>query len=202
MAETKKIGRMKLTKIEGSENWSVEIFPDEGDRELNAAALHRYYWIGWEKALKRYLADPRDPYNAEWFLCMHPANQRLAWGHPEGWFHENLWWHYAKVDPITKRIESKKNPNWKKNKKGKNPPDKKRNTLTQVWVEWGPYMEHPAPNDNYFPENGTSSHDPRCDTGGATFDEAIVNLAHNIWMLYKDKADVPNDAKLSKKDRW
>ena len=35
------------------------------------------------------------------------------------------------------------------------------------------------------------SHDPRIDTGGATFEEAIVNLAHNVWKLYGGNATVP-----------
>jgi hypothetical protein len=174
--------------------------PETGDRELLSADLHWYYWKGWRKALKAYLADPKDPYNAIWFLEMHPANQRHLWGHPEQWFHENLSWMVVKVDPKTERIETRKNKNWKTNKKGKNPVDKARNTATRFWVEWGPYMEAGTMTD--IPDQGTNSHDPRVDTGGKTFEKAMVALAHNIWMLYRDKSDVPNDAKLRKKDRW
>ena len=166
--------------------------PQEGDGELLHAACTRYYWRDWEKALKAYLADPHDFYAAEWFMQYHPANQRHKWGTPESWWHENLWWHVTKVDPKTKKIATRKNPGWRKNGKGKHPVDTKRNTETNVWVEWGPY--HEAEN--------IGSHDPRTDTGGVTFEEAIVNLAHNVWKLYGANADVPHEATLDKKDRW
>lgn len=172
----------------------------EGDNELLYASIHRTYWREWAKTLRAYLADPKDFYNAEWFLEQHPANQRLAWGSPDGWFSENLWWHVTKVDPVTKRIESKKNPNWKKNGKGKHPPDKNRNTETNVWVEWGPYIEHS--DDPNVGSIGIASHEARVDTGGATFEEAIINLAHNVWKLYGANAKVSHKAKLSKEDRW
>lgn len=51
-------------------------------------------------------------------------------------------------------------------------------------------------------EQGMPSHDPRVDTGAPTFERAIINLAHNIWMLYRDQPHVPNGAKLKKKHRW
>jgi len=162
------------------------------------ASIHQMYWRDWRKALKKYLKNTKDFHNAIRFLELHPANQRLKWGPPDEWFHENLWWAVVKVDPKTKRIETKKNKNWRKNKKGKFPNDKKRNTETNVWVEWGPYNEH----DTTFGSDGVSSHDMRVDTGGKTFEEAIVNLAHNIWLLYGDNKDAPDDAKLAKKDRW
>lgn len=171
--------------------------PQEGDRELLNADLRKYYWREWNSALKAYLADPRDPYKAEYFLMMHPANQRQLQGHSFHWFHENLWWCFVKVDPKTKHIETRKNPDWKKNKKGKHPVDKSRNTETNVWMEWGPHCD----DDENFP-NGIGSHDHRVDTGGRTFEDALVNLAHNIWKLYGDLTSVPHDAKLAKADRW
>ena len=175
--------------------------PESGASERLHADLHGYYWKEWKQALKAYLADPKYPYNAICFLELHPANQRLVWGSPNGWFHENVNWSFVKVDPHTKRIESKKNPNWKKNGKGKHPADKKRNTETNVWVEWGPHMEHKE-NPQHTGPDGIPSHDPRVDTGGRTFEEAMVNLAHNVWILYRGNSDIPDDAKINKKDRW
>ena len=184
------------------ESWLDRINnPREGDHEILSADLHGYYWRDWRKALRAYLADPRDPYKAISFMELHPANQRLKWGSPENWFYFNVDWCFVKVDPETRRIETKKNPNWKKNKKGKHPHDPKRNTQTNVWVEWGPHFEHEWDTENTGPD-GIGSHDPRVDTGGGTFEEAMVNLAHNIWKLYGDKARVSDDAKLSAKDRW
>lgn len=188
-----------------TKSWKPDWLDKDGGHELLAADIHRYYWNDWKKALTQYLANPKDPAAAVWFLEMHPANQRYIGGTPFSWFHENLWWAFVKVDPKTKRIETYKNKNWKKNKKGKRPFDTKRNTETNVWVEWGPYVENHGtdPNESpYTPTQGIGSHDYRVDTGAKTFERAMVNLAHNIWKLYGDKTETPDDAKLSKKDRW
>lgn len=165
---------------------------DEGDQELLAADIRRYYWKDWRRALKRYLADPRDPIRAVEFLELHPANQRQVLGMPFGCFRENLYWLYTRVDPETKRIETRHT------RRGRSVPDSTRNTETNVWVEWGPWVE-PADQDS---GDGTTSHDPRTDTGGRTFEEALVNLAHNIWVLYRANASVSNGARLRKTDRW
>jgi hypothetical protein len=123
---------------------------------------------------------------------MHPANQRHIYGSPDGSFHENLWWACVKVDPVSKHIEE----------------DKKRNTLTQFWVEWGPHMEESEFTDrerelDVVPKGGCSSHDYRVDTGADTFEGALVNLAHNIWKLYGEKPRCEHDgSRLKKKDRW
>lgn len=160
------------------------------------ADLERYWARDWARAVAAYEADPRDFYGAYHFLALHPANQRRIFGGrstpPEGSFDANHHVMVVKVDPRTERIETKRNPNWKKNGKGKWPVDKKRNTATRVWIEWGPWCE----------EENIPSHDPRVDTGGKTYEKAIVNLAHNIYVLYGGAASVPDTAKLDKKNRW
>lgn len=159
--------------------------PQEGDRELLHIALTRDYWKGWQKALEAYLKDPRDFHSAEWFLGYHPANQRHGWDTPESWWHQNLDWYVTKVDPHTNRIED----------------DKKRNVKTAVWVEWGPWHEH-GEDPEHTPVDGIGSHDYRVDTGGDTFEQAIVNLAHNVWKLYGAEAEPKDGAKLRGEDRW
>lgn len=162
--------------------------PSTGKLAQLNADLSAIYWKAWKKALKRYLKNPRDPFRAAQFLEHHPANQRLKWGCPEGWFYQNIDWCYVQVDPRTKRVKK----------------DPRRNTETNVWIEWGPWHEAPTsgPEVTHYPQNGIASHDPRVNTAGKTMEEAMVNLAHNIWELYRDKSDVPNDARLTKKQRW
>ena len=135
----------------------------------------------WAKTLRAYLEDPKDFYNAYWFLAEHPANNQSDYGD----FEMNYDIHVAKVDPVTRTVED----------------NKERNTKVEVWIEWGPWYEPPIKD---MPEmiNGCRSHDYRVDTGGATFEEAIINLAHNVWFLYRDQKAISNKAKLKKKDRW
>lgn len=147
-----------------------------GELELLDADLHRNYWKDWGRVLKAYLANPTDFYRAERFMECHPANQRFKWGCPESWWHQNLWWCAVVVNPATGRIEK----------------DKHLNTRVEVWVKWGPYME----------SIDMGSHDPRVDTGATTFEQAIINLAHNVWTLYRDLPTVDDSEKLKKKDRW
>jgi len=142
----------------------------------------------WKKALKQYLEDPKDFYRAWRFCTEHPANQRILnkkW--IESWWKQNHSLMIMKVNSETKRVE-----------------DNKPNTETNIWIEWGPYMESSElqEHEREFLPQGISSHEHRVDTGGKTFEEAIVNIAHNIWMLYRDQKSVSNDAELKKKDRW
>lgn len=175
------------------------------------ADLEMYHAKEWAHAVRNYEADPRDFYNAYYFMVLHPANTRRfemggKVGAPYSCFAEYLYVMVVKVDPQTKRIETKYNPNWKRNGKGKDRFDKARNTETNVWVEWGPYTEGSRCGGANVPEGqevtGSSSHDPRCDTGGATFEEAIVNLAHNVYVLYGGQVEVPWDKKLRRRQRW
>lgn len=151
---------------------SVILDPIEGWRERITAKVESDYWRHWARVIKAYVKNPRDAYNAFWFLHSHPANRHDG----DSVFVQNLWVHYAKVDPTTHRIED----------------DKSRNTQTDVWLEWGPWDQAME----------MSTHDPRCDTGGATFERALINLAHNVWALYRDKVTVDPDVKLKKPDYW
>lgn len=161
----------------------------EGERALDRADIHRFYWKGWRKALEAYLAHPTDPCRAFEFLALHPANQSHRLGFPESRLRETLEWQMAKVDPATRRAETKKS------KRGGDREDSACNTETVVWVEWGPWQDSCG-------LSGAPSHDYRTDTSGHSFEEALVNLAHNVWMLYRDRTSVTPDAQLRKKDRW
>lgn len=184
----------------GSRKWSrVQLYAD----------LAKYWAQDWSKAVRRYESNPLDFHAAVRFLETHPANTRELRVRG-GVIHESFFWEnlniaVVKVDPKTKRIETKKNPNWKKNRKGKRPVDAARNTETNVWLEWGPWVEAEelaASWGDGATGDGASSHDWRVDTGGKTFEEAIVNLAHNIYVLYGARATCDTEEKLSKKDHW
>lgn len=154
------------------------------------ADLEKYWARDWTLAVVAYEVSPRDFYAAYHFLELHPANQRRVFNGrsipPESYFEENHRIMVVKVDPKTGRIETKKNG------KGKHPEDAKRNTATRVWIEWGPWCD----------AEDIPSHDPRADTGGKTYEKAIVNLAHNVYALYGAAAKVADTAKLDNKDRW
>lgn len=147
----------------------------------------------WAKILKAYFKNPKDFYASWYFLSEHPANKR-TWKSKDGrhvdvysaWS-RNLDIMIVKVDPKTRRIESKVNKNWKKNGKGKHPEDKKRNTATDVWLEWGPWSTTPECGNT--PAWDGPSHDPRCDVGAPTFEEAIVKLAAAVWKGYGIQTD-------------
>jgi hypothetical protein len=175
-----------------------------GSRVQLAANLEYYHAKEWKTVVENYERDPSDFFSAYEFLRLHPANIRrfatstLA-GTPETWFEENLRIMVVKVDPKTKRIATKANPGWKTNGKGKRPIDSARNTETNVWLEWGPYIEAPEFPTDTPTTGGSTSHDPRTDTGAATFELAIVNLANNVYHLYGGHSRIPHDKKLPKK---
>lgn len=159
----------------------------------------------WQEAVRNYEKDPRNFYNSYEFLVHHPANTRRfpddpVADSPESWFMENLRVSVAKVDPKTKRVETKHNPHWKKDGRGKDPVDTARNTEVNIWLEWGPYKEASEFSMNgYVPPGGTSSHDPRLDTGAKTFEAAIVKLADKLYRLYGARARISDDKELPKK---
>jgi hypothetical protein len=90
---------------------------------------------------------------------------------------ENLSIHYAKVDPKTKTVED----------------DAARNTAVECWLEFGPleygyaYSGGPEPMADWDTETTRHHyHDVDLDTGGATFDEALVSLAKLVLKKYGD----------------
>ncbi len=68
----------------------------------------------------------------------------------------------VKVDPLTNTMKD----------------DSKLNIKTQVWLECGPYET--------IPEEGFKgyTHDINLDTGGDTFEEAIISLANLVYEHY------------------
>lgn len=57
--------------------------------------------------------------------------------------------------------------------------DNNQNTKTQVWLECGGWMIDP------YTQTYTTCHDPELDTGGDTFEEAIINLANLVRNRYR-----------------
>ena len=59
--------------------------------------------------------------------------------------------------------------------------DRSKNTKTQVWLESGAYLYEE--NAGYW----IASHDIALDTGGDTFEEAVINLANLVSKLKDNK---------------
>ena len=134
----------------------------------------------WADVVRLYEADPTN-FSAAWaFLTHHPANLARFDGERPGpsysRFQDNLDIAVVLVNPDTERVED----------------DASANTAVWIWLEWGPWCD----------DEGCASHDPRVATGAASFEGAVVNLAHNVYVLYQDAAAVPFGQKLKKKDRW
>lgn len=116
-------------------------------------------------------------YDAYWFLYNHP---RAITEHPEhpitdsirmefgGNFIYNLDIFYTKVDPDTNRVED----------------DTSRNTKIACWLETGP-----AQYEDFAQKYINNVHDYHLDTGGDTFDEALIKLAKNVLEVYGDYYD-------------
>lgn len=83
----------------------------------------------------------------------------------EGQFIYNLDFDYHMVNPETRAIDD----------------DNSKNTAMEVWLETGP-----AYFDNYSEQYQRNMHDTRLDCGGATFEEALIELAGLIKKYYGD----------------
>ena len=83
----------------------------------------------------------------------------------EGQFIYNLDFDYHMVNPETGAIDN----------------DKSKNTKMEVWLETGP-----AYFDDYGGRYQRNMHDTRLDCGGATFEEALIELANLIKKYYGD----------------
>lgn len=119
-----------------------------------------------------------DFYDAYYYLFNHPIffyKGTLA-DKCEPGFAENLDIAVTKVCPLTDRIED----------------DRSRNTKTAVWVECGGYED---PTQEWEMDNaqwvatGISCHNMAYDTGGDTFEEAIINLARKVMEEEGDYVD-------------
>lgn len=113
-----------------------------------------------------------DFYMAWYWLYSHPINLCPEDSNPDSNFGVGMYEldiHVTKVDPITRRVEQ----------------DDSRNTLTEIWLEFGPYENY----TEQFPElppHYQRTHDINLDCGGETFEEAIINLANLVFEHYGD----------------
>lgn len=110
--------------------------------------------------------DLNDFHGAWWFLNEHPAffhpkNARYNI-YNEAFVSACLEIEVQKVCPKTRHIES----------------DVSRNTMTEVWLECGPFVIHEG--------KITASHDWDLDCGAETFEEAIIILAKKVKEKYGD----------------
>lgn len=153
----------------GKETW--------GQLYAELALIHEQEWT---EACRAFEQEPWDFCNAYHYLDHHPAfwsfygDGRLS---PEiRLHHKHLHRDWGinravsisvvKVDPVTGQIED----------------DETRNTLTEVWLEAGK-IGWPR---EFTPEHTQDGHwhDPDLDTGGETFEEAIINLAVRVHTRY------------------
>lgn len=128
-------------------------------------------------------------YDAFWFLKNHPNCVDISPEHPivysmsglnstarksiidenrayfllEGQFINNLDINYVLINPLTDEIDD----------------DHTLNTKTQVWLETGP-----AYWSEYTKKYETNSHDPKLDSAGDTFEEALMSLAQKVQEDY------------------
>lgn len=121
----------------------------------------------WERRARAYEADPEDFHTAWHWLNNHPVFWYFGKERHErnlcadrGVF-EGLEFVPVKVNPETLRIDD----------------DSSKNTLVQIWVEV--FMSSLRQ-----PGGGIRLHDVECDTGGATYEEAVVKVAKRIYERY------------------
>jgi hypothetical protein len=122
----------------------------------------------WAKLAKAYEEEPDSFWNAWWWLQKHPIFWyfgRMLAGHPpmhernlcnDRGVDEGLEFRPAMVDPVTRRVEKPRS----------------RNTQLEIWVEVFPTS---------FRNKDVRLHDVDCDTGGDTYEQAVVNVAREIY---------------------
>lgn len=98
----------------------------------------------------------KDFYEAWWYLSNHPNFEHPEYENMMPAFPASLYIEVVKVDPDTLTIED----------------DSDKNTLTQVWLECGGWEWAPDT------EQYETCHNPDLDTGGDTFEDAIIALAN------------------------
>jgi hypothetical protein len=100
-----------------------------------------------------------DFYEAWWYLTEHPMykDKRIPIEGMDSTFSQSLDIMVVKVNPENNTIED----------------DDNLNTKTQVWLETGKV---------YYEDDGSLRHyhDTKLDSGGNTFEEAIIELANNV----------------------
>lgn len=119
----------------------------------------------WTNLATMYEAAPNNFYAAWWWLNCHPIfwyfgpkkrhESTLTW---ERGIDDGLEFRPAMVAPLTLRIED----------------DKSLNTLVQMWVEVFPSSLGDDGRDGRL-------HDSVCDTGGDTYEAAVIEVAKEIY---------------------
>lgn len=122
----------------------------------------------WRRQAGEYEAHPGDFYVAWWWLQQHPVfwyfggnrhhESTLQW---ERGTDEGLEFRPVKVNPETERIDD----------------DKARNTALRIWVEVFPCSMTGG-------RDGIRLHDYECDTGGPTYEEAVIRVAREIYAVH------------------
>jgi hypothetical protein len=114
---------------------------------------------------------------AWYWLSDHPINKyetKTQTGHTLTWdmgmYQLDI--HVVRVNPKTKKIED----------------NDELNTETNVWLEFGRFTNYTAEFPD-LPEKWERMHDPNLDTGGKTFEEAIINLARLVKKHYGSYRD-------------
>ena len=109
-------------------------------------------------------------YKAWWYLEEHKIFQ---WG-PKGAGFTDSYFSTRALDIYVARV----NP-----KTMERDDDKKKETLVDIWLECGPISKK----DTKEFGSPIFEHDPRLDTGGSTFEEAIIDLAKLVKKYYPSK---------------
>lgn len=122
-----------------------------------------------------------DFYTSWWWLHNHPINLKpfVIGGKtddnmaPIKMGLHDIYIYVARVDPYDNKI---------------NVIDTYKNTKTQVWLEFGKYVNYTDIHDD-LPDLYQREHDPALDCGGDTFEIAIMKLAELVLKYYGDYAD-------------
>lgn len=145
------------------------------------ADVWRYRQEEWADTARTYEANPRSFHNAWHYLNNHPIYWRLKrWAIGDGvpLFHArhlddggafndgSVWSHVARVNPETGSIHE----------------DKALNTRTEVWLETGEWSWPDPGHEDDWQES--HYHNPGLDRGAASFEEAVVRMAHKVWKAY------------------
>lgn len=121
----------------------------------------------WARRARTYEEKPEDFYTAWHWLQEHPIFWYFGGRHHEAGLQwergvdEGLEFRPTLVNPETESIDE----------------DKAKNTALRIWVEVFPCSMTEG-------RNGIRLHDYECDTGGATYEEAVVRVAKEIYAIH------------------
>lgn len=104
-------------------------------------------------------------YDAWWFLHNHSMN-RTEKDINYGTYGLDIF--VTKVNPVTHAVDD----------------DRSKNTLTEIWLEYGPYENVNRDDSTLLYDNWQRTHDPRLDCGGETFEKAVIRLADLVRKYY------------------